>query len=158
MKIAACAANLLSLVLAFMQETFVLKSAAKMNKTTTKKTLIIMAHGSRKVDANTEFTQLAKQIDFKTLGYTRIRPCFLELAEPSLLDVIGEEADQEHHCFDLYPLFFNQGNHVMRDIPKQIAAAIAQHPKCEIQLLNYFGSSSLLAGSIAAHIEQQQNL
>jgi sirohydrochlorin ferrochelatase len=117
--------------------------------------LIIMAHGSRKIEANEEFAQLVEQIAAISTEYALVTHCFLEIATPSLEDCINEYVALGYQHYDLYPLFFNQGNHVTRDIPQQIQDAQQQHPSCHIQQLNYFGLFGGLAHSVHQHIQHQ---
>lgn len=121
----------------------------------TQTVLIIMAHGSRNPAANSEFGQLVSSIAKQTSDYAIVTPCFLELAQPSLQDAISEYLKLGYHQFDLYPLFFNQGNHVTRDIPAQINQAQEQHQECVIRQLDYFGKFNQLGNSVIAHIQQQ---
>ncbi|MFT5116913.1 MAG: sirohydrochlorin ferrochelatase [Kiritimatiellia bacterium] len=120
-----------------------------------KHVLIIMAHGSRKTEANNEFEQLIKVMSTQGLDYIMIKHCFLEMAEPNLPSVIEECLSLGYKQFDLYPLFFNQGNHVSRDIPEQIQAVQQQHPECSVRQLDYFGSFDQLAHGITEHIYRQ---
>ncbi len=117
--------------------------------------LIIMAHGSRRDSANTEFFDLIKKVDQQSLQYGCIRPALLEQAAPTLLQTAAE-LPAAITSIDVYPLFFNCGKHVERDIPQQVAELMEQHPSRSIRLLDYFGKSSLLAGLILGHVDQQQ--
>ncbi|MRT95061.1 sirohydrochlorin chelatase, partial [Ancylomarina sp. 16SWW S1-10-2] len=63
--------------------------------------------------------------------------------------------DLGYQQFDLYPLFFNRGNHVTRDIPAQIAQTQEQHKGCVIRQLDYFGKFEQLGNSVVEHIQEQ---
>ncbi len=119
--------------------------------------LIIMAHGSRKIEANQEFEQLTQRIAKQSHGYAAVKPCFLELASPSLAVAVEESLCQGYTQFDVYPLFFNQGNHVVNDIPRQISHLEEQYPQCTFHRLDYFGTYDQLGGQVLAHIAQQQS-
>jgi sirohydrochlorin ferrochelatase len=116
--------------------------------------LIIMAHGSRKTKANNEFETLVNEIAKTEMAYVIVKHCFLELAAPKLSDAIDECLSLGYHQFDLYPLFFNQGNHVTRDIPEQIQQLQQQHPDCTIRQLDYFGEYKQLKDTVTTHIKQ----
>lgn len=140
---------------------------------TAKSTLLIMAHGSRKAAANREFLQLVNSLQAQQLGYSSIVGCFLELASPNLVQAIAacfedvclgdaclegarleaEHLEENQTQFELYPLFFNGGNHIKRDIPAQIQQAQQQFPHIQIQQRPYFGSSPLLAQWITQHLQ-----
>ena len=117
--------------------------------------LIIMAHGSRKTEANEEFAQLVRKVALTATDYAVVTHCFLEIASPTLEDSVKECLPLGCQQFDVYPLFFNQGNHVSRDIPKQIQQAQQQHPECHIRQLHYFGMFNEMANSIHQHIQSQ---
>jgi len=119
--------------------------------------LIIMAHGSRKVEANQEFEQLTQRIAQQHHGYAEVKPCFLELASPSLAEAVEQSLCQSYTQFDVYPLFFNQGNHVVNDIPRQIARLEEQYPACTFRRLDYFGRYDQLGNQVLAHIAQQHD-
>ncbi|MGH1370945.1 MAG: sirohydrochlorin chelatase [Cellvibrionaceae bacterium] len=117
--------------------------------------LIIMAHGSRRDSANTEFFELVKNIDQQSRSYGCIRPALLEQAPPTLLQA-AEELPASITAIDVYPLFFNCGRHVEKDIPQQVSELIERYPSKTIRLLDYFGQSEQLAGLILNHVAQQQ--
>jgi sirohydrochlorin ferrochelatase len=119
--------------------------------------LIIMAHGSRKVEANQEFEQLTQVIAQREHGYVAVKPCFLELTTPTLSDAIAESVTEGYTLFDIYPLFFNQGNHVTKDIPRQMAQLEQQYPQCHFNRLEYFGLYDQLGEQVLAHINQQRD-
>jgi sirohydrochlorin ferrochelatase len=120
-----------------------------------KTVLMIMAHGSRKVEANEEFEQLTHRIAKQSHHYAEVKPCFLELAIPSLAVAVEQSLAQGYTQFDVYPLFFNQGNHVVNDIPRQIAHLEEQYPACTFRCLDYFGTYDQLSNQVLAHIAQQ---
>jgi len=123
---------------------------------TNSRALIIMAHGSRRDSANQEFFELINQIDQGEKQYICVLPALLEQAPPTLLQAAAQ-LPENITAIDVYPLFFNCGRHVEKDIPMQVGELMAQHPHKDIRLLDYFGQSSGLAGLILSHVEQQQS-
>jgi sirohydrochlorin cobaltochelatase len=119
--------------------------------------LMIMAHGSRKVEANQEFEQLTRDIAKQEHKYAEVKPCFLELAVPSLAVAVEKSIGQGYTQFDVYPLFFNKGNHVTSDIPRQISHLEEKYPQCTFHRLEYFGTYDQLGGQVLSHISQQQS-
>lgn len=129
-------------------------STHRKNKSNT--VLLIMAHGSRKTEANNEFEQLTKKIAQQAHDYGAVRPCFLELASPSLSNAVEHAIGEGYTQFEIYPLFFNQGNHVSNDIPRQITEIESKHPQCQLRCLDYFGAYEQLSRQVLQHISQQQ--
>lgn len=122
-----------------------------------KRALIIMAHGSRRASANAEFFQLVEQVAQveQAKGYYHcVQAALLEQAPPTLLQACADLPEGISHL-DVYPLFFNQGRHVEKDIPAQVAEVMDAHPQWDVNLLNYFGSSQDLASLVANHLAQQ---
>lgn len=116
--------------------------------------LAVIAHGSRNPDANQEFLQLVCDLAGEVDEYHAVRGCFLELADPSLARAVDELVQTGAERIQVYPLFFNQGRHVARDIPELVDEARSQHPGTHIELLPYFGSAEGLAGLVHTHIRQ----
>ena len=121
-----------------------------------KKALLIMAHGSRREAANTEFCELVERV--KVLDgqrYHTVIPCFLELSAPSLDEACEAAIESGCQSVDLYPLFFNAGKHVEKDIPNLIMNAVEKYPQLQCQQLGYFGQFDGLAEMVKRHIELQ---
>lgn len=123
------------------------------------KALLIMAHGSRSETANDEFRELVEKVAESAHAngheYVAVIPCFLELARPSLIEAVQQLEHQPVDAVQLYPLFFNKGKHVGRDIPAQIDEARERFPHLDITLLDYFGNAEGLAGLMLSHIAGQ---
>lgn len=120
------------------------------------KALLIMAHGSRSETANDEFRALVEKVAESARGrgqeYVAVIPCFLELAQPSLIEAIQQLEHQPVKTVQLYPLFFNKGKHVGRDIPAQIEEARERFPGMQVEQLDYFGNSPGLADFVLTHL------
>lgn len=116
--------------------------------------LAVIAHGSRNEDANREFLQLVCDLAGVVEDYDAVRGCFLELAEPSLAQAVEALVDTGAQRIHVYPLFFNQGKHVVRDIPELVAEQQQRFPEHSIELLSYFGSFDGLAHMIQTHLHQ----
>ena len=119
--------------------------------------LIIMAHGSRADAANDEFRLLVERVAEAANDYVAVLPCFLELARPSLMEALQQIEHQPVTRVLVYPLFFNSGKHVSRDIPAQVEEARQRHPHLNIELLDYFGTADGLVGLVSSHIEAQRD-
>ncbi len=116
--------------------------------------LIVIAHGSKSKTANEEFKQVLGKLDGANLGYDHIEAAFLEAAQPALSAVVECLSRCAMEAVDVYPLFFNCGRHVSRDIPALIEAIGKQHPDISLTLLPYFGSFDGLASVMGDHIRQ----
>lgn len=119
--------------------------------------LIIIAHGSRNDEANREFESLVERIRDAEDHFDQVQPAFLELAEPGLLRAAEKAVEAGAGELVVYPLFFNQGRHVRRDIPALVEELRETFPQCRVELLDYFGTTEELAGTVRNHIARQQS-
>lgn len=114
--------------------------------------LIVIAHGSRRDSANKEFFSLVNNLSDIIDGYQSVRPALLEQAQPTLMQACTDTVKLGATHIDVYPLFFNKGIHVEKDIPLQVAQLMEQFDSTDIRLLDYLGSSSLMAELIKQHV------
>ena len=63
--------------------------------------LMIMAHGSRKIEANQEFEQLTHRIAKQSHHYAEVKPCFLDKLVPVTTRIKSS--------LELFSIFFNNG-------------------------------------------------
>lgn len=115
--------------------------------------LVIMAHGSRRDSANEEFFSLVASMAEQNQDYDFIKPALLEQAPPTLLETCLS-LPAEVVSIDIYPLFFNRGKHVEKDIPAQVAEVMEQLSDKRVRLLPYFGSAEGLAGLVLKHVAE----
>ena len=116
--------------------------------------LVVIAHGSRSEAANEEFCRLVGALASATPGYARVAHAFLEAAAPSLPAAMAQLVVDGCREADIYPLFFNGGRHVARDLPALLEEVRSAHPDCRLRLLPHFGAWSGLAQALAAHIAE----
>jgi sirohydrochlorin ferrochelatase len=99
------------------------------------KTLIILAHGSRREESNQEIRELAKKV--KALAgsnYDLLDYAYLEVVAPSLPEAIDSCIDKGASNITVFPYFLNSGNHVKRDIPEMVEAAKEKYPGCSFKI------------------------
>lgn len=114
------------------------------------KALVVIAHGSRRAAANEEFFTLVERIAAQNSAYALTKPALLEQAPPTLLQAC-QALPANIKQIDVYPLFFNCGRHVEKDIPAQVAEVMEAMPTVTVRLLPYFGSSPDLAAAVLEH-------
>ncbi len=115
--------------------------------------LVMIAHGSRRKEANAEFIALVEKIK-TTEGskYDFVEPCFLEISSPSLSEVVKYVIGNGVTRISVFPYFLNSGNHVLRDIPEIVDRLTQHYPDCTITLLPYFGTIEKIVELISRHI------
>ena len=81
-----------------------------------RKSLLIVAHGSRKKVSNIEIHQLANNISMKLKSFPIVEACFLEIAEPSITQGIEICVQKGASEVLIMPYFLAAGRHVIEDI------------------------------------------
>lgn len=109
-----------------------------------KKSLLVVAHGSRKKISNIEIHQLANNISMKLLTFSIVEACFLEIAEPSIPQGIESCVRQGASEVLILPYFLAAGRHVIEDIPNIVQEEKTKYPDISINSLPYFGSSPVI--------------
>ena len=120
------------------------------------KSLLIVAHGSRRAQSNREVLALAKHITDQTdhaFGY--VAAAFLEIASPSipqgLENCVGAGATE----VVIFPYFLAAGRHVVDDIPAEVAGIAEKYPDIRFTVAAHLGMSrqipQLIVESTHAH-------
>ena len=123
------------------------------------KSLLLVAHGSRRPQSNDEIRQLAETVRARAgerFGF--VGSAFLELAEPSIPD--GIEACIAHGATEVVvmPYFLSAGRHVVEDVPALVLAKQAEHPTVNIRFAAYLGASHVMPDLILQTLEGGQCL
>ena len=109
-----------------------------------KKSLLVVAHGSRKKISNIEIHQLANNISMKLQTFSIVEACFLEIAEPSIPQGIESCVRQGASEVLILPYFLAAGRHVIEHIPTIVQEEKTKYPDITINALPYFGSSPVI--------------
>lgn len=104
---------------------------------------VLVAHGSRVDAANAAHSELCERV--AALTGRQVRPAFLELASPGIVDAVTDAIDDGASEVVVIPFFLLPGNHTARDIPAAVDEARAARPDVEIRLASYLGESPELA-------------
>lgn len=109
------------------------------------KSLLLVAHGSRRAESNTEIAQLAARLAEKAENdFSIVQHAFLELAEPLIPDGIERCIERGATSVQVVPYFLARGTHVADDIPEQVAIKQLQYPDMDIRITQYLGTSDEL--------------
>ena len=117
------------------------------------KALVMIAHGSRREEANAEFIALVERVKAAVaVKYEFVEHCFLEIASPSLTEAVEHVIENGATHIAVFPYFLNSGNHMLRDIPEIVDRLTNQYPHCTMTLLPYFGTFEGIAELISRQI------
>jgi len=109
------------------------------------RSLLLVAHGSRRAESNTEIARLAERLRERLAEpNTLVEHAFLELAEPSIPDGIQRCIERGATSVRVVPYFLARGTHVAEDIPNEVRGKLAEHPDIDIRVTDYLGTSEAL--------------
>lgn len=106
--------------------------------------LLLIAHGSRRPEANDDLTHLAAQIQSRNL-FAFVQTAYLELAEPAIADGGRMCVEQGAERVILLPYFLAPGVHARDDMIAARAALAQRFPHVEFRLAEPLGRHRLLA-------------
>ncbi len=113
--------------------------------------IVLLAHGSSDVRWCETFEALAEPT-LKAVPGAAI--AYMELAAPSLEDVIATGAADGVKRFTVVPLFLAAGRHLRKDVPRMIERLEEHHGVC-VQLAPPIGENPLLGQAIKEVVTQQ---
>jgi len=90
--------------------------------------VILVGHGSRNPKGVEEFRQFAARFH-KALGVEMVEACFLEFADPAILDLIERCVHQGATQVTVLPLFLVPAGHQKNDVPSAIQLARLLYPE-----------------------------
>lgn len=109
------------------------------------KTLLLIAHGSRRESSNEEVKTLAaKMAELPGNDFDAIIPAFLELAAPSIIEGFEQCVALGATEIVAVPYFLSAGRHVVEDIPEDLSKAQAKHPTINLTIKPHLGSADIM--------------
>ena len=121
---------------------------ANYRETGSVKSLLIIAHGSRRERSNEEVRQLAEQIAGEQSAFDEVTAAFLEIASPSIPE--GLEACIQRGATEVvvFPYFLAAGRHVVEDIPAEVTPVTEKYPQITVRIAPHLGLSQALPAII----------
>lgn len=112
--------------------------------------VLLIAHGSRRAEANRDLAELAQQL----IEYPIVEVAYLELAEPTIsagaLKCVGQGAGRVL----MLPYFLSAGTHVTADLEQHRQELAAAHPDVEIRLCPPLGLHPLMTDIVRARLAE----
>lgn len=118
------------------------------------KSLIIVAHGSKKKSSNDEVVEIVNSIQKNNTLYSTIEVSFLEFQSPSLEESIQKCMELDSEKIYIYPYFLNSGKHVTFDIPNIVKELELKYKKTDFIVLPHFGKSVRVTDIILSDINE----
>jgi len=118
------------------------------------KSLLLVAHGSRRAASNDEIRALTERLRAAADGFDDLDCAFLELAEPSIPDGLRQAISRGASVLVVLPYFLSAGRHVITDIPAEIALVQEEYPAVGIHLAPYLGAAEGVVGLLMEQASQ----
>lgn len=113
------------------------------------KSLLVIAHGSRRAASNDEVRQLVERIaNNEKSEFDDVSAAFLELADPSIPDGLEACIVRGAKEVVVFPYFLAAGRHVVEDIPNEVAPVMDKYPAVTVRIAPHLGYSSELPSII----------
>jgi sirohydrochlorin ferrochelatase len=107
------------------------------------KSLLIVAHGSRREVSNQEVLDLASRVAQQPgHDFDYVAAAFLEIAEPSIPDGLERCVQLGASEVVIFPYFLAAGRHVVDDIPDEAAKIASKYPNVKFTITGYLGISA----------------
>ncbi|WP_165244939.1 sirohydrochlorin chelatase [Paludisphaera soli] len=115
--------------------------------------VLLIAHGSRRPEANADLHELAARLAAEGLRPI-VEACFLELAEPDIPAGGAACVARGAAKVLMIPYFLSAGVHLLRDLTAARDELSATHPGVEFVLGSPLGPHRLLDELVAARVEE----
>ncbi len=122
-----------------------------MNSEGLKTRVALIAHGSRDPNWCRRIESFAQRIA-GDLGENQIVLCFMELNEPTLMQVAEVASQQGVERLKVIPMFMASGGHVDKDIPVQAKAVQTTFPQLKVEVLPPLGEHPQVLQAMAEAI------
>lgn len=101
--------------------------------------LILLTHGSKRPRWRKPFESLLRNLRKET-GKSNIHLAHMELAPPSLEDIVDQAVKDGVTSIRILPLFMSSGTHLIKDIPDKVKVLLRKHRGLMIETLPPLGS------------------
>jgi sirohydrochlorin ferrochelatase len=114
------------------------------------KSLLLVAHGSRRQASNSEVTAIAQLLRKRVEGQYPLTECaFLELAEPSIPEGIEKLIEAGSNEIVILPYFLSAGRHIQEDVPGIVHSVQDKYPNIKMTIAPYLGEDDKVVDLLA---------
>lgn len=117
--------------------------------------VLLIAHGSRRAEANEDLVQLANLITVRG-HYQIVEVSYLELAEPSISQGGRNCVDRGARLVLMMPYFLSAGVHVVNDLQAMRKDLTTQFPQVEFILCPHLGLHPLMADIVLDRLTERK--
>ena len=119
-----------------------------------KEAVLLLAHGSRRIEANEEWENIW-QLFTKRHPNLLVSGSFIEFAEPNMEKGVHLLIEKGAEKIYIVPLFLTVGNHLRQNIPERLHALQEQYKEVELVLTEHLGVDPLLVQIIEQRLAKQ---
>ena len=120
------------------------------------KSLLIVAHGSRREGSNQEVIELANRVAQQPgHDFDQVSAAFLEIALPSIPEGLEQCVKQGASEVVIFPYFLAAGRHVVDDIPEEAEKIATKYPNVKFIITEYLGMSTEIPQLIINGVKNQ---
>lgn len=112
--------------------------------------ILVVGHGSRRVEANDDVRNAARAIQERG-GFELVEAAFLEIEQPDISYGFEKLVQQGARHIIVHPYFLSPGRHTRGDIPVEVHSAALKHPSVTYQITEPLSAHPLV---IEASIER----
>lgn len=112
--------------------------------------VLLIAHGSRRPEANRDLAELARQL----IEYPIVEVAYLELAEPTIAAGANRCIEQGAGRVLMLPYFLSAGTHVTADLERHRQELASAHPKVELRLCPPLGLHPLMTEIVRTRLAE----
>jgi len=120
-----------------------------------KTALLLIAHGSRRAEANEDLEWIAAEVR-KSGQFAFVQTSFLELAEPTIAEGGSRCIEQGIECVIMLPYFLSPGVHARDDMKKEREELAARFPEVEFQLAEPLGRHPLMVEVVLERASEKE--
>ena len=115
--------------------------------------ILLVAHGSRRAEANADLLRLAEMMTAE-VNDKIVEIGYLEIAEPSIPDGLRECAKRGATSISILPYFLSPGDHVSRDLVRFQEQFQAEFPRIACTVCPPIGLHPLLVELMLLRLEE----
>lgn len=115
--------------------------------------VLLMAHGSRRREANDDLVKLAEMIRARGV-YSLVEISYLELAEPDIPQGTARCVEQGAGRVLMLPYFLSAGSHVVDDLERYRREAEEKFPRVDFQLCPPLGLHPLMVDLVMTRLSE----
>ncbi|MCR4436336.1 MAG: CbiX/SirB N-terminal domain-containing protein [Clostridiales bacterium] len=115
------------------------------------KGILILAHGSKRLETERIVNSLVEKVKSKT-GETLVYPAFLQFSDQNLEKGVDYLVKEGADHIRIMPMFLFDGVHVTQDIPNELETIKARYPGVEIKMAAHIGDDDRIADIIVDRV------